>query len=209
MFSFSALISGNLQTREELRDALDSEIRTFASDCDLAGNALIAWNHHEFEVQYQCLADEVRIGDYYLRLLLEKEDCPDSPIRRSYEFFNDLYHRFLLTTKPEMKCMCLQAMAIVYGRHHEDIGPFSDTKYIVGMLDRVSIPQVRCLTEFHDEELSYLCASPSLVVWQKQGQDSQFVKSTKTCYTHINSRFCDVNVLCYMRSSSLSLSILT
>jgi DnaJ family protein C protein 13 len=137
---FLTLISSNFQTREELRDALDSEIRTFDSDRDLAGNALIAWNHHEFEVQYQCLADEVRIGDYYLRLLLEKEDSPDSPVRRSYEFFNDLYHRFLLTTKPEMKCMCLQAMAIVYGRHHEDIGPFSDTKYIVGMLDRVSVP---------------------------------------------------------------------
>ncbi|CAG2054418.1 unnamed protein product [Timema podura] len=32
--------------------------------------------------------------------------------------------------------MCLQAMSIVYDRHHEDIGPFSDTKYIVGMLER-------------------------------------------------------------------------
>ncbi|PNF36068.1 DnaJ subfamily C member 13 [Cryptotermes secundus] len=126
----------NHKTREELRDALDNEIRTFVSDRDLAGSALIAWNHHEFEVQYHCLADEVCIGEYYLRLLLEKEDSPDSPIRRSYEFFNDLYHRFLLTTKSEMKAVCLQAMAIVYGRHHEDIGPFSDTKYIVSMLDR-------------------------------------------------------------------------
>lgn len=35
-----------------------------------------------------------------------------------------------------MKCLCLQAMAIVYGRHHEDIGPFNDTKYILAMLDR-------------------------------------------------------------------------
>jgi hypothetical protein len=43
------------QTREELRDALDNKIRTFVSDRDLAGNALIAWNHHEFEVQYQCV----------------------------------------------------------------------------------------------------------------------------------------------------------
>lgn len=151
------------------------------SDKDLCGNALIAWNHAEFEVQYQCLADEVRIGEYYLRLLLEKEDSPDSPIRQSYvlsfkqifftffycftqfmfflyliiscnisyiyliiynfifryAFFNDLYHRFLLTAKPEMKCICLQAMSIVYGRHYEDIGPFSDTKYIVNMLERV------------------------------------------------------------------------
>lgn len=47
-----------------------------------------------------------------------------------------MYHRFLLTTKIEMKCLCLQAMTIVYGRYYEDIGPFSDTKYIVGMLER-------------------------------------------------------------------------
>ena len=33
--------------------------------------------------------------------------------------------------------MCLQAMAIVYGKCHEEIGGFNDTKYIVGMLDRV------------------------------------------------------------------------
>ena len=44
--------------------------------------------------------------------------------------------RFLLTPKIDMKCLCLQAMAIVYGRHHEDIGPFNDTKYILAMLDR-------------------------------------------------------------------------
>ncbi|XP_044264022.1 dnaJ homolog subfamily C member 13 [Tribolium madens] len=127
----------NHKTREELRSALDNEVRTFASDRELAGSALVAWNHQEFELHYQCLADEVKIGDYYLRLLLEMDDHnDDSPIRRSYEFFNDLYHRFLLTTKVEMKCMCLQAMSIVYGRYFEDIGPFSDTKYIIGMLDR-------------------------------------------------------------------------
>ncbi|CAG2054419.1 unnamed protein product [Timema podura] len=73
----------NHKTREELREGLENEIRAFNSDRDLSGNALIAWNHHEFEVQYQCLADEVCIGEYYLRLLLEKEDSLDSPIRRS------------------------------------------------------------------------------------------------------------------------------
>lgn len=163
VFSFSALIPDVFQTREELRDALDNEIRTFMSDRDLAGNALIAWNHHEFEVQYQCLADEVRIGEYYLRLLLEKEDSPDSPIRRSYEFFNDLYHRFLLTTKSEMKAICLQAMAIVYGRHHEDIGPFSDTKYIVSMLDRVSAP----LLAIMKNSITYT-SLPVLLGWRNQ-----------------------------------------
>lgn len=55
-----------------------------------------------------------------------------------YEFFNELYHRFLLTPKVSMKCLCLQALAIVYGKCSDEIGPFTDTKYIVGMLDRVS-----------------------------------------------------------------------
>jgi len=125
----------NHETRQELKHALETEISNFSSDRDLLSGQLIAWNHQEFQVQYQCLADEVRIGDYYLRLLLERDDA-ELFIRRAYEFFNDLYHRFLLTTKLEMKCICLQAMAIVYGNHHEDIGPFSDTKYIVSMLER-------------------------------------------------------------------------
>lgn len=73
----------NHKTREELRCALENEVRTFASDRELAGSALVAWNHQEFELHYQCLADEVKIGDYYLRLLLEMADNDDSPIRRS------------------------------------------------------------------------------------------------------------------------------
>lgn len=62
-----------------------------------------------------------------------------------YEFFNELYHRFLLTPKVTMKCLCLQALAIVYGKCYEEIGPFTDTKYIVGMLDRVSTLSLRKL----------------------------------------------------------------
>ena len=56
-----------------------------------------------------------------------------------YEFFNDLYHRFLLTNKINMKCMCLHALAIVYSKCYEDIGAFNDTRYIVQMLDRVCV----------------------------------------------------------------------
>lgn len=62
----------------------------------------------------------------------------ESVIEKSGEFFSDLYHRFLLTPKTEMKCLCLQAMAIVYGRHYEDIGPFHDTIHIVNMIDKVA-----------------------------------------------------------------------
>ncbi|CAI8017294.1 DnaJ homolog subfamily C member 13 [Geodia barretti] len=56
-------------------------------------------------------------------------------VREPREFFNDLYHRFLLSPKPSMKAMCLQAMAIVYGRCHEEIGPFNDTAFMVRKLE--------------------------------------------------------------------------
>ncbi|XP_054876884.1 dnaJ homolog subfamily C member 13-like isoform X2 [Poeciliopsis prolifica] len=127
----------NLKTREELRDALEGEMRAFSVDRELGNATVISWNHQEFEVKYECLSDEIKIGDYYLRLLLEEDENEESnAIKRSYEFFNELYHRFLLTPKVMMKCLCLQALAIVYGKCFEEIGPFTDTKYIVGMLDR-------------------------------------------------------------------------
>lgn len=129
----------NYKTREELREALENEIRAFQVDKDLGNNIIISWNYEEFEVIYNSLADEIKIGDYYLRLLLEENETDEnSYIQRSYEFFNDLYHRFLLATKANMRCLCLQAMAIVYGRHHKEIGAFNDIKYIVNMLERVT-----------------------------------------------------------------------
>lgn len=91
----------------------------------------------------------IKISWIFSELILDKtmkiytwsnnETCHSFPNHSRYEFFNDLYHRFLLTTKIPMKCMCLQAMAIVYGKCYEDIGAFNDTKYIVQMLDRVRI----------------------------------------------------------------------
>lgn len=52
------------------------------------------------------------------------------------EFFNNVYHRFLLANRSDMKCLCLKAMGIVYERHCITIGAFSDSKYIVEMLSK-------------------------------------------------------------------------
>jgi DnaJ family protein C protein 13 len=41
----------NFKTREELKDALESEMRTFNIDRELGSASVISWNHHEFEVQ--------------------------------------------------------------------------------------------------------------------------------------------------------------
>ncbi|CAF3421421.1 unnamed protein product [Rotaria sp. Silwood1] len=136
----------NNKTRDELRETIENEIRNFNIDKDLGHGHLISWNHNEFEVLYQCLNDEIKIGSVYLRLLLEQgeltanNDAATDAYNPS-EFFNDLYHRFLLsqpinTKQASMKSMCLQAMTIVYARHYETIGPFNDTRHIILMLDR-------------------------------------------------------------------------
>ena len=95
------------QTREEVRETLDNELRAFSTDLEISAAENIAWNHREFQVRYICLAEEIKIGDYFLRVLLEESEeklC----FQRPYDFFNDLYHRFLTSQRSDMRCICLQ-----------------------------------------------------------------------------------------------------
>uniref|UniRef100_T1HV01 J domain-containing protein n=1 Tax=Rhodnius prolixus TaxID=13249 RepID=T1HV01_RHOPR len=124
------------RTRDELKNALEKEIRQFEASCEVSQGANLAWNHAEFEVNYASLKDQLCIDGYYIKVLLDKQEAPKSLNSISNNFFNNLYHRFLLPTSMEMKCMCLQAMALVYGSYHDKIGCFSDTKYIVNLLER-------------------------------------------------------------------------
>uniref|UniRef100_A0A182NJR4 J domain-containing protein n=1 Tax=Anopheles dirus TaxID=7168 RepID=A0A182NJR4_9DIPT len=136
----------NHKTREELRSALENELRQFTADKDLAGNMLVAWNYEEFEVQYQCLADEIKIGDYYIRLLLERDDWPQNLVKNPIELFNALYRRVLCRNRlndDQLTVTSLQALAKVYKRYYEEIGCFSDMPYILQMLDRCLSPALR------------------------------------------------------------------
>lgn len=128
----------NLKTREELKAVIENELRLFTTDRELAAkDALISWNYFEFEVSYKSLADEIRIGDYFLRLLLEDSEnlINKIHIRSPFHFLSDLYHRFLLNKRVDMRCICLQAMAIIYGNYMNEIGQFNDIRYILDMLN--------------------------------------------------------------------------
>lgn len=50
----------NLKTREELRDALEGEMRAFSVDRELGSANVISWNHQEFEVCAQLAVKAVR-----------------------------------------------------------------------------------------------------------------------------------------------------
>lgn len=136
----------NHKTREELRTALENELRQFQTDKDLSGNLLVAWNFEEFEVKYNCLADEIKIGDFYIRLLLENDDWPHNLIKNPTELFNAIYRKVLARNRvndDQMTVVALQALSKVYQKHHEEIGYFSDITYILLMLDKCVSPALR------------------------------------------------------------------
>lgn len=71
----------NEKTREEFRHAMDTETRALISEKEQAPTGLpIAWNHTEFQIRYPSLLEEIKIGDYYLRLLLIEADENATPI---------------------------------------------------------------------------------------------------------------------------------
>ncbi|WKX89857.1 hypothetical protein Q1695_009030 [Nippostrongylus brasiliensis] len=127
----------NEKTREEFRLSIEGELRSLLNEKEQApADMPISWNHAEFQTRYPSLQDEVKIGDYYLRLLLQEADETATPIHNPTEFFNNVYHRFLLSSRSEMRCLCLRAMAVTYGRHHMTIGPFEDARHFVSMLSK-------------------------------------------------------------------------
>ncbi|EJW74406.1 hypothetical protein WUBG_14684 [Wuchereria bancrofti] len=71
----------NETTREEFRRSIEDEMRILEQEKELVStNVPISWNHTEFQVRYPSLADEVKIGDYYLRILLQESDATATPI---------------------------------------------------------------------------------------------------------------------------------
>lgn len=60
----------------------------FLFNQDFGGSYTISWNHQEFEVRYECLNEEIKIGDYYLRLLLEDQE-ENITITNSLVFYNN------------------------------------------------------------------------------------------------------------------------
>lgn len=52
----------NLKTREELRDALEGEMRSFNIDRELGSTNVISWNHQEFEVSIGFLDKKVELS---------------------------------------------------------------------------------------------------------------------------------------------------
>lgn len=103
----------------------------------------VAWNYAEFVVEYASLVQELRVGNYYLRLFLEASESMVQSLPDAPAFFNALYRRVLRETAPSLQSLCLRALARVYDVHWKEIGAFEDTDYMVYLLANTMHAEVR------------------------------------------------------------------
>lgn len=130
----------NHTTRSELRAAVQAELDSFQHYSDVRSERMVAWNYAEFEVVYHSLDNELKIGQHYPRLLFEEAH---PTIARPREFFNDMYHRFLLVQDTKSKLECLHGLALLYKHYPEQIGEFHDMPYLLQMLQNTMDPMMR------------------------------------------------------------------
>ncbi|EMD43043.1 Hypothetical protein EHI5A_169700 [Entamoeba histolytica KU27] len=118
----------NHQTREELKEAIDNEIRQLKKDQE---EGEVAWNYREFIVEYHSLDNEVCVDGCFIKCLLEKGEITLSDPR---DFFDTLYHRCLFETNRELQALAIQSMSVIYRKFNKEIGAFKDISHIVSML---------------------------------------------------------------------------
>lgn len=85
----------SVQTRRELRIALESEIAFMRREADARGLDGIAWNHQQFKVSYPSLENELVVGNVYMRLWLEAGEGFIKSWEEPVRLFEHLFRRFL------------------------------------------------------------------------------------------------------------------
>ncbi|AAZ11909.1 endosomal trafficking protein RME-8, putative [Trypanosoma brucei brucei TREU927] len=130
----------NHTTRNELREALETEMQALKAGMEMRRDKVIAWNYREFELRYPSLEDELKVGDHYLRLLF---DSKKPVVAKPKDFFTDVYHRFLLSQDQKIQLECLNAMSILYEHYYGAIGHFNDIGHLVNLLKSTLCPLFR------------------------------------------------------------------
>jgi len=144
----SATLIWNERSRTELHDALDREeaslllAKTKLKDT----GGCISWNHSDFSVHYPSLGKELRIGGIYIRMLLDSYESSGAleQIPAPRDFFFSLYSQFLglsdleigYNSTKETRELCLRAMAAVYRKYGNEIGPFDGVTHCTLLMDK-------------------------------------------------------------------------
>lgn len=132
----------NEQTRLELRSALIHEINEYEREQRLQGTRKIAWNYQQFEVKYDSLQDEMKIGSVFVRYFLDSDDA----FLRSLEnpppqmLFEKLFRRILVNVQSNstLAVLCTKCLCRLYVACRDMLGSFDDMIILVKMLQQAN-----------------------------------------------------------------------
>eukprot|EP01052_Picozoa_sp_SAG31_P006403 SAG31_NODE_294_length_18242_cov_28.418949_15_plen_452_part_00 len=144
----------NEETRAELKKSMETEIAALGIDEQATVlEEPVSWNYLNYEVRYPSLLREPKIGNLYLKRLLEKRTKDENVEDRLLEeverdgnperFFGWAHERFLYSHDDDTKGTCLQVMAIVYKNHHSKLPLFRAMGDVVQMVDYTLSRKVR------------------------------------------------------------------
>ena len=108
----------NATTRGELVAALKSQLEIFAQ-AEVAGNRQITWNFSEFEVKYSSLADKIRVGRFYIELLLV-DDAHVAAFDGVVRLLGGLFLRLLTSSIETERSVCLRVMTKLYRTSNQE-----------------------------------------------------------------------------------------
>ena len=142
----------NERTRLELRIALEYEIKSFEKEQKLKGNKKVAWNFQQFSVTYDSLKNEMRVGNIYIRYLMDAEDSFFKTLENPNPLilFEKLFRRILVSRDENsvLSIVCCRAIIRLYTVCIDNIGIFDDMLLIVKMInDANNIELKHCLLD--------------------------------------------------------------
>jgi hypothetical protein len=108
----------NATTRGELTAALKRQLEIFAH-AEVSGNRQITWNYSEFEVSYTSLAEKIRVGRFYIELLLV-DDTPLAAFDGVVRLLGGLFLRLLTSSIEKERSVCLRVMTKLYRTSNQE-----------------------------------------------------------------------------------------
>ncbi len=107
----------NETCRDELRSALLSEIEAYEEAQYRYRGDFVTWNAHEFNVTYESLSKQIKVGRYYISFILH-DTFDVNAFSGANKFLGQLYHTFLTEDSPHVRQTCLRVMSKLYTHSH-------------------------------------------------------------------------------------------
>ena len=136
----------NETTRHDLQKCIEKELRTIQVEMIARGGMkYIAWNHHQFQVDYVCLRDEIKVGKIYLRLWLDTGESFIKSWNEPVQLFELLLRRLICDIDRDITVtnLCIRSLERLYSAHAVKIGIFPDIMVLVRLMQTTRATETR------------------------------------------------------------------